>query len=123
MNFDNLISFFNRLNKNVGEVNDNLRLLSGAPPSAFLFGGVFCVHIRTVCLYIHSRGGQAVVTAESIHICGQSTFSVGCCDPPQSIVLKFKDFFTIDRIVFFMHSMFPLTLASAASATTTGFSN
>ena len=43
MNFDNLISFSNRLNKNVGEVNDNLRLLSGAPPSAFLFGGVFCV--------------------------------------------------------------------------------
>ena len=43
MSSNSLISICNRLNKNVGEVNDDLRLLSGAPPSAFLFGGVFCV--------------------------------------------------------------------------------
>ena len=43
MTSDSLISVSNRLNKNVGEVNDDLRLLRGAPPSAFLFGGVFCV--------------------------------------------------------------------------------
>lgn len=41
MNSDNLFSFSNRLNKNVGEVKENLRLLSGAPPSAFCLEGYF----------------------------------------------------------------------------------
>ena len=57
MNFDNLISFFNRLNKNVGEVNDNLRLLSGAPPSAFLFGGYFVFKRRHSDMPAFHKGG------------------------------------------------------------------
>ena len=62
MTSNSLISICNRLNKNVGEVNDDLRLLSGAPPSAFLFGGVFCVQKENLCCAAHSLRRQIIYT-------------------------------------------------------------